>query len=261
MLDLLSGAFACSVLIFVMFATLMGADAASESGFLHLEGTIAYVDGRGEKLPHIILRVDPLLIDPVSKYSMAAAYRSDEERYPSGILLGEVPTSDEIDSAADDTFSRFARSALVAGPHLSGVSIDKNGQNMSSTSIVHFRRAAGSYIVTMQILPTQPSRMAAETTREVKATLTAYFSDRGRIRVASLSHTMTLDALINTPVFSPTEARTALDAVGEVRSVPSPVLAHAGPGTQASERRVVDLLPVGSLPSVLQFIVEVGPDE
>lgn len=264
MLDLLSGAFACGVLIFVIFATLMGADAASESGFLRLEASLRYEEESQslEGLPYLIVRVDPVLVEPDGKNQFAATYRYDEERYPSGAFVGIPPNPNAL-AAKEDPFSRFARSSLAAGPHLCGVAIDSNGKPNGLSSNVHFRRAAGEYIVTLQVLPTSDSHVPEYADRPVHLSLVAHFSDRGRVKVARLSKQITLEQLVNSPVTSPGNGRTASDAVANMRRIPDRSLADAESGVDVSEtdENLIELAPVGSLLGVLQFVVRVGPDD
>ncbi len=155
MLDLLSGAFACIVVVFIIFATLMGADMAGARAFLYIEARVSIEPSQSNAdlslLPEIAVRLDPVHDD-----YPGTVYRFDEDgTYPLGLRL---KTSRETRSEAVD----YHRQGIAPWPHLRGQEIDEAGLPTGSRSHpILGNRARGEYVVSLLLVGSRVAQDAS----------------------------------------------------------------------------------------------------
>lgn len=151
MLDLLSGAFACATVIFVIFATLMDSDLLRDSSFVQVEGRVSS-DHTGAVSEYftIALRFDPLVEDPaLEKTALTVWFRSDHVRAEDGFRRPLPPSLEEKYSAP-------------TGDMIRGRSREPDGKKRSDeTASLMLKRAQGKYLVSLLVLPTDKCLDAA----------------------------------------------------------------------------------------------------
>lgn len=206
MLDLLSGAFACSAVIFVIFATLMGADMAVEHAFMHVEGRLLTTSGESASDSfQIALRVDPDVPNTqglhMSTEFPTGDWQSEDEFAPSGSRI-EFPAP----GSEDDLLS----TGPVALPMIAGATVAPNGTTTDDATASLFARGSGQFVVSLSVLRTQRSALRAITGAPAKGVvrleLVVHHSDiEGGVRVVHVERQLSIADLVKAINASRTE--------------------------------------------------------